>query len=284
MLTVQNVSKTLGNFQIKDISFQLPKGYIMGLVGPNGAGKTSLFHLIMGLYEMDQGQITINDFDITKEEALAKNDIGFVFTEELFTGNLSLIENAGMYGKYYSDYKEELFLKYCETFHLDANKKLKKHSKGEKLKFQFAFALSHQPKLLLLDEPTANFDPDFREIFFKILVQFVKDGEHSVILSTHLTKDLDRLADYVTFINHGKVVFSLDKETMGQRYRLVTGEAYKINLINKELVLHKENGKYSSKALVKHTRWSEYDKELLVEIPTIEDIMYFIVKGEKKHG
>lgn len=284
MLTVENVSKTLGSFQMKNITFHLPKGYIMGLVGANGAGKTSLFYMLMGLYQMDEGKITINGFDIAGQEELVKNEVGFVFTEELFSGNLTLKENASMYGKYYSEYEEALFLDYCSRFHLEPDKKLKKHSKGEKLKFQFAFALSHKPKLLILDEPTANFDPGFRETFFKILVQFVKDGEHSVILSTHLTKDLDRLADYVTFMNQGKLVFSLDKETMGQKYRLVSGEEYKINLINKDLVLHKEKGKYSSKALVKHTRWSEYDKELLVEIPTIEDIMYFTLKGEKKHA
>lgn len=284
MLCVEHVEKKLGNFHLTDISFQLPKGYIMGLIGPNGAGKTSLLYMMLGLYALDEGKITVNGLDTAKQEAAAKEQIGFVLTEELFCSQMSLKENANMYGKYYSEYEEELFLKYCSRFSLDFHKKLKKHSKGEKLKFQFAFALSHHPKLLILDEPTANFDPAFRDSFFKILTDFVRDGEHSVILATHLTKDLDRIADYVTFLNGGRLEFSMDKEKMADSYRLISGEDYKINLLPKEEMVYKEKGKYASKALVRKSKWSVYDKELQVDIPTIEDIMYFTLKGEKNNA
>lgn len=281
MLHIEHVSKKLGNFCLKDISFQLPKGYIMGLIGPNGAGKTSLINLLLGLYVMDEGEITIDEKNVESQEELAKDETGFVLAEELFSGQLSLRANANLYGKYYSKYEEALFLQYCQQFSLNPEKKLGRHSKGEKLKFQFAFALSHHPKLLVLDEPTANFDPKFRDRFFQILTGFIQDGEHSVLLATHLTEDLDRIADYITFLNKGQLEFSMDRETMENSYRLVKGEEYKINLLPKDSIIYKEKGSYGSKALVKNSRWSEYDRELLVSVPAIEDIMYFKLKGEK---
>lgn len=281
MLHVKQVSKKLGDFCLKDISFNLPKGYIMGLIGPNGAGKTSLLYLMLGLYAMDEGKILIDGQDVESQEALAKDELGFVLAEELFSGQMSLKANADLYGKYYSQYEEALFLQYCHQFSLNPEKKLNKHSKGEKLKFQFAFALSHHPKLLVLDEPTANFDPEFRDSFLQILTGFIQDGEHSVILATHLTTDLDRIADYVTFLNHGRLEFSVDREMLEDSYRLVNGEEYKIDLLSKDSIIYKEKGSYGSKALVKNNRWSEYDRELLVSVPSIEDIMYFILKGEK---
>ncbi|MCM1162357.1 MAG: ABC transporter ATP-binding protein [Roseburia sp.] len=281
MLQVEHVSKKLGNFCLREISFHLPKGYIMGLIGLNGAGKTSLLSLMLGLYSMDEGKIFIDGLDIEAQEALAKDEIGFVLAEELFSGQLSLKANADLYGKYYSQYEKDLFLQYCQQFSLNPEKKLYKHSKGEKLKFQFAFALSHQPKLLVLDEPTANFDPEFRQHFFRILTGFIKDGEHSVILATHLTEDLDRIADYITFLNQGRLEFCMDRKELENSYRLVSGENYKINLLPKDSIICKEKGSYGTKALVKHSRWSDYDKELLVSVPAIEDIMYFILKGER---
>ena len=186
-----------------------------------------------------------------------------------------------MYGKYYEKYETDIFLQYCKRLQLEEAKKYKQLSKGEKLKFQFAFALAHQPKLLILDEPTANFDPEFRKEFLSILTEFVSDGEKSVLLATHITEDLDRIADYVTFLHKGEVKFSMDRKTLEQSYRLVSGEDYKINLINKERIIFKEKGKYGSKALVMHRRFSNYSDGVQVEIPGIEDIMYYMLKGEK---
>lgn len=157
-------------------------------------------------------------------------------------------------------------------------------SKGEKLKFQFAFALAHRPKLLLLDEPAASFDPEFREEFTKIFTDFVADGEKSVLLATHMTAELDRIADYVTFLHHGEVRFSVERGELEKKYRLVTGEDYKVNLINPARVIHKEKGKYATVALVQHTNHSFYSKELEVTVPMLEDIMYHLIKGEKKVG
>lgn len=283
MLKLHNVSKTLGNFKLDNISMELPEGYIMGLIGPNGAGKTSLLHILLGLYRPEQGEVEIFGKTYPAQEHAIKNDIGYVLLDPLFCQNVSLLRNAQMYGKYYDAFEESVFSDYCVQFGLEPLQKLRQTSKGEQLKFQFAFALSHHPKLLILDEPTANFDPEFRRQFIHILTDYVKDGRHSVILSTHLTGDLDRIADYLMLLDHGGAVFCGDRETIFHHYRLVSGEDYKINLLPKEAVICKERGNYGSKALIRYSRWIQYDKALTISTPSVEELMYYMIKGGGIH-
>ena len=201
MLQLQSIDKRLGSFQIKNISFHLPKGYIMGLIGPNGAGKTTLIHMILGLTQPDAGEILVDGKTYSAFEKENKQALGYVLAEKLFDYALPVYKMANYFGQFYEGYEEKVFLEYAKAFELDIRRKGNKLSKGESIKFQTAFALAHHPKLLILDEPTANFDPEFRKKFLKRLSEFVSDGEHSVLLSTHLTGELDRLADYVTFID-----------------------------------------------------------------------------------
>lgn len=282
MIKVENVNKKLGSFALTDINISLPAGYICGLIGENGAGKTTLINLLLGFYRQDGGKIYINDYDLEIQEKLAKNDIGYVLSEELFNPTLSLVKNADVYGKYYENYDREVFLVYCKRFNIEPEKKLKKHSKGEKLKFQLAFALAHMPKVLLLDEPTANFDPEFRTEFLKVLSEFIQDGDKSVLLATHLTSDLERYGDYITYIHKGRIVFSTDRTTLENSYRLVSGENYKINLLEESSVIAKEKGTYSTKALVTHNKYSKYDREVMVDVPSLEDIMYYYTIRDRK--
>ena len=281
MIKIEGLTKKLEDFSLQDITMELPKGYIMGLVGENGAGKTTLLNLILGIYKPTEGQIWIDGMDYETKEKEIRNMLGYVLVDDVFMSEMKLLEQADMFGKYYDNYDRELFLEYCSRFQLDEKRKYKKLSKGEKLKFQFAFALSHKPKLLVLDEPTANFDPEFREQFLKEITEFVSDGEKSVLLATHMTDELDRIADYVTFLHKGKVKFSLDRSELEKKYRLVSGEDYKINLINKDKIVHREKGKYTTTALVEHTGYAVYSAELEVTVPSIEDIMYHCIKGEE---
>ena len=277
MLQVYKVSKKLVIFKLENISFELPKGYIMGLIGTNGAGKTTLIHLLLGLYSLDSGEIIIDGMTYEHNEREIKDMIGTVLVDELFTPQLTLLENANFYGKFYKNYDEQLFLKYINTFNLNPNSRFKTLSKGEKLKFQFAFALSHNPKLLILDEPTANFDPEFRKEFFRILCEFISDGQKSVILATHLTTDLDQVADYITYLEKGKLMLSQNIEELRCSYKLISVENYKVKLY-KDSIIHMEEGTFSTKALVKNRRFAQYDKTLTVSDPTIEELMYFMTK------
>ena len=283
MLELVNVSKKLGKFELDNISFNLPKGYIMGLVGQNGSGKTSIINIILGLYKIERGHVLVDGMDITEYEKEVKDRIGFVLCDDLFHPYLSLLENANLYGKYYSKYSKDEFVDYCERFQIDANKKLSKFSTGQKLKFQFAFALSHKTKLLLLDEPVGNFDPEFRKEFLSILSEFIEDGEHSILISTNTTMELEAMADYITMIKRGKIVFSMEKEAMCEKYKLVKGEECKIDLIDRDKIIYKESGAYQTTALVMNDELSNYDKELVVEAPSIDDVMYYIVKGDENN-
>ena len=282
MLKLDDISKHLGTFHIEHISLELPPGYIMGLIGANGAGKTTLLHLILGLYKPEMGKIFIDGMDYETKEREIQELLGVVLSEELFYGADTLLLNAEYYGKYYRNYDRPLLLEYLERFTLLPDKKCGQLSRGEMLKFQFAFALSHHPKLLVLDEPTANFDPEFRSEFFSVLKEFIAEGTNSVILATHLTEDLDRIADYITYIDKGKMVFAEDIETVREQYRLVMGETYKIKLLPRESIISMEETASGTRALIRHRKRNVYDKAVTVTIPSIEELMYFMTKGRKK--
>lgn len=281
MIKIKGVSKKLENFELKNVNIELPEGYIMGLIGPNGSGKTTLINLILGLYKAEKGEISVFEKNYEEDEKAIHEEIGYVLQERLFEGHLTLEENGNHYGKYYKKYKTERFLELLKQFSLDSKQRYKKLSKGQELKFQFAFAMSHEPKLLILDEPTGNFDPDFRKQFLNMLKDFIADGKHSVLLATHITDDLDRMADYITYLENGKQLFSMDIESIHDTYRLVTGEAYKLRLLPKEDVIYMEEGVYTAKALIKYYARRPYDKEITLTIPTTEEIMYFITKRQK---
>ncbi len=281
LVDLKNVNKTLGKFKISDINLELPPGYIMGLIGPNGAGKTSLIHIILGLYKCSEGQVLIDGKAYETDEVDIRNLTGTVLLEELFYKGMTLVENGNEYGRFFEDYDEDILRKYLERFNIESDRKYKTLSKGEKIKFQFAFALSHNARLLVLDEPTGNLDIEFRKEFFKVLKEFIADGTRSVILSSHLTEDLDKIADYIFYIENGETIFSGDIETLRGSYRLLTGEEYKLKLLPKEHVIYMEQGNYGSRALVHHKARYTYDDSLTVAVPTIEELMYFTTKRKK---
>lgn len=282
MLRVNDVNKTVAEFRLKNISFELEKGYICGLIGRNGAGKSTLLKLLLGMTKPDSGSIEILGKDLGENEKWIKDQLGFVLAESLFEEYNTIEGNALVYGRYYSRYDHHTFLDYCDKFELDPKRQLRKTSRGEKMKFQYAFSLAHDPRLLVLDEPLGSFDPEFAEEFSKSLSDFIATGENSVILATHITSGLDKIGDYITYIKEGRILFSKDKETLTDEFKLVTAEDYKINLIPRENIIYKEIGKNYSKALVKPVHLIYQDKEFEVSNPSVEDLMYFIDKGNYK--
>lgn len=274
MIEVKDVSKKLGSFKLKNISFQLPKGYIMGLIGPNGAGKTSLLKLLLGLYRADDGEIIIDGMNYEQQERQIKEEIGFVLQSVEFFEYRSIRENAKVLGAHYENYEKAEFDRYCEEFELNQEAKAEKLSRGERMKFQFAFALAHHPKLLIFDEATGSFDPEFRAKMQKHMTDFVSDGEHSILFSSHVCEEMERIADYITMLQNGELVFSMDRETLLDSYRVITGEPYKLRLLRPERVIWKQENEFGARALVTHSQGSQYDREVTVTRPAVEDILY----------
>lgn len=281
MIKLNKVKKLLGTFQLRDITLDIPEGYIIGLIGANGCGKTSLLHILMGLYQPNEGDVELMGLNYREHEDELHDMLGVVLQERLYEDHMTLQENGSYFGRFYSKYDEQYFLKLLENYELDPKKKYKHLSKGEELKFQFAFALAHHPRLLLLDEPTGNFDPDFRDEFLSKLKEFIADGKHTVILATHLTDDLDRIADYIIYMEKGSILLATDIEDIRTRYRIVAGEDYRMNLLPEQRIIHMEKGDFSTKALVRHRKIDEYDASYIVSAPTIEEFMYHVTKRKK---
>ena len=277
MIKVENLCKRRGEFKLENISFELKEGYIMGLIGPNGSGKTTLIKLILGLLKADEGEIKIFDKDIFEDEIYVKDNIGFVFDNFNFYQHLNIKDYKRILKNSYSKFDEKLFNSYIESFGIKNKSYIGNLSKGETIKVMVAGALSHDAKLIVLDEPTAGLDPLARKDILKLLQEVIEDGSKSVIISTHITSDLDGITDYITFINNGKLIFTEDMECIRERFRLFRGlkEELKNSYLN--FISIKKN-KYFEEGLFVN------NKDLVnenISIPTLEDIMYHYIKGEK---
>lgn len=276
MLELDQVSKRLGSFQLRNITIQIPTRYLCGLAGENGAGKTSLLHMLLGLYRPDSGTVRIDGKIYEENEKEIRQQTGIVLAEDLLHPAFSLLQNGRYYGSFYNGYEEVCFVEKLKQYYLDPREKFGHLSKGQKLKCQFAFALACHPAYLFLDEPVANFDPEFKKQFFADLCAFIGDGERTAVLSTHETEDLDRLADYLIFMKEGEAVIASDMEKFRDSYRIVSGESYKIRLLRPDAIVKLEEREFGARALVRHSRLLSYDKSLLVAYPTIADFMYFM--------
>lgn len=277
MIRVENVSKSRGNFKLENISFDLKEGYIMGLIGPNGSGKTTLIKLLLGLIKPDGGEINIFDKDIFEEEVYVKNNIGFVFDNFNFYEHLNIKDYKRILKNAYSKFNEKLFDSYIESFGIKNKSYIGNLSKGEAIKVMLAGALSHDAKLIILDEPTAGLDPIVRKEILNLLQEAIEDGSKSVIISTHITSDLDGIADYITFINNGNLIFTEDMEWIRERFRLFRGSKEELANSNLNFISIKKNKYYEEGLFINR-------KDLISEnisTPILEDIMYHYIKGEK---
>lgn len=204
IIKFENASLKLGNFIVEPINLEIPKGYIVGIQGDNGAGKTTLLRMIAGLYEKMQGSIFIDGLDVLKNKAEVKRKVGFISQDRSFFMDEDAGENERIYSPFYHDWDSNEYAKMLYRMKLSNSRTLGNYSTGEFVKFQFAFAAATKPEVLLLDEPTANLDPVFRDDFLKILQDFVADYEITILLATHLEEDLIRVADYIIDVADGK--------------------------------------------------------------------------------
>ena len=219
MLEVKGLTKKYFSFELKDVSFSLEAGYILGLTGRNGAGKSTLIKQLIHPETASGGSVIINGIDAKKEPILAKQEIGVLMEEQPFLMDMTLELNGKLLGGFYERFDEEKFYEYLKRFELSRDVNYRYLSRGMRMKFQLAFALAHSPKLLLMDEATGGLDVVFRREFYYLLQEAVEQEMVSVIISTHVTEDLDKVADYVAFIERGRMKFYESKEILSEMYR-----------------------------------------------------------------
>lgn len=281
-LEVKNLRKKYNGFELKDINLELPKGMIMGLIGENGAGKTTTIKSILNLIKIDKGEIKIFGLNIKENEKKIKEDIGVVLDDGFFSEYLNPADINKIMRKMYKNWDEKLYFKYLEDFKLPKNKISKEFSSGMKMKLKIAVALSHHPKLLILDEPTSGLDPVARSEILDIFQDFIQNEDNSIFVSSHITSDLEHIADYITFINEGKIVLSKTRDELLEMYGIVKCSKSEFEKINKNDYVKFKVNRYEYDVLVedKSKFKRKYDFKI-IDKPTLDDIMLIYIKGEK---
>ena len=283
ILQIKNLKKSFNDFSLKSVNITLDKGYIMGLIGPNGAGKSTIIKLIMNLIKKDDGKITVFGLDNNKHEIDIKNRIGFVYDENHFYEELTISETKYYIAPFYSMWDNAAFDKYIKDFNLPPKKKMKELSKGMKMKMSLAFALSHNADLLIMDEPTSGLDPIVRSELLEILSEVICDENKSVLLSTHITSDLDKIADYITFINNGEVILADTKDNILENHAVIKCDKSQLTEdIKKKFIGYSENEFGFNGLVADKSQIEAFDNEKTIfEKPSLEDIMIYYLRGKK---
>ena len=280
-LEVRNLSKSFEGFQLHNITFTLPKGYIMGLIGPNGSGKTTTIKLILNMLKRTSGEVKILGFDNIASEQEAKRNLGVVFDSNYFSDEWKISQVEKSVSAFYENWNTQKFSETLKRFHIQPSKKVKELSKGMQMKLMLACAFSYDAKLLILDEPTSGLDPVSRDELLNILSEYIEDGEHSVLFSTHITGDLERAADYITYISYGELFFSGSKDEFIDMFRIVKGGREELSADLSKKMLGIRNFSTGFEALVKTEDLKQF-AHLNVEPATIDDIVVFTSKrGEQ---
>lgn len=275
-LEVRNINKKYDHFQLKNISFQLEKGYIMGFIGANGAGKTTTIKSILNMIRIDSGDIHILGKDMSKHEVELKQEIGFAFGDIAFYTRSKIKTLTNVIKTFYHHWDDKAYYSYLKRFDLNENKKIAELSTGMKVKYRLAIALSYGAKLLILDEPTSGLDPVARDNLLDIFQELVEDGEISILFSTHITTDLEKCADYITFINNGQIINSSEKEAFIDTYRLVNGREEQLHLIKDQFISYKINA-FGFTGLI-HTKDFDPSLDIKSTVPNLEEIMIYFSK------
>jgi ABC-2 type transport system ATP-binding protein len=249
-IELRGVRKAYPGFMLNDVSFTLPRGVIGGLIGPNGSGKTTIIKLIMNLVRRDAGEIRVFGLDNRADEIAVKSRIGFVYDVPGYWDDQSLDSQRRALGAFYPRWSDETFLKFAREFDLPLDKKFKALSHGAKTKFALAMALSHEADLLIMDEPTAGLDPIFRRELLQRLSGLLQDAGKSILFSTHITSDLERVADVITFIRSGEIVFSLGRDELLDGWAVVRGDDEVLRVLDPALVKGVRRRAFAVEALV----------------------------------
>ncbi|MGM8212373.1 ABC transporter ATP-binding protein [Virgibacillus sp. W0430] len=274
----KHVSKKRKDFSIDNLSMTIPEGYITGFIGPNGSGKTTIIQMMMNILQLDAGEIQL--FGTTHKDSQAKQHIGFVYDDLYVYEEFTIQKMKAFIAPLYATWNEQLFQTLLKKFELPDQKKLKHFSKGMKMKCSLLFALAHEPKFIVMDEPTSGLDPIFRRELLSILQQLMIKERQTIFLSTHITTDLDRIADYIIFINEGQIVLQKSMEELREQFHLIKGKKELLDDDIRNLFRGYRETEVGFEALFEGNPeiFKPFFKEVLIENASIEDIMYFITK------
>lgn len=282
-ITFENVEKRLGDFTLSIPKLAIKQGYITGFIGKNGAGKTTTIKGIMNLLNLDQGHIKILGKDSRKERAVLNQMIGYVGDKSGYMPEMSVETTKNMIAPFYKNWDESLFEKYIKLFGLHLHQKVGSLSQGQGKQMDLVMALAHRPKLIVLDEPTANLDPIVRNEILDILMEHMQNEEVSVFYSTHITTDLEKACDYIMMIQEGKILFSQDKESIEESYYLIKGSNKIVtDTLSQKLIGFKRN-EFGFEGLTTNKKeiYALLGEEVVYDKANLEDIMVFLERGKR---
>ena len=279
-IELSHINKSFGDFAIRDLNLAVPSGTICGLVGENGAGKSTTIRLLMGALRPDSGTASVLGTDVSSPEFReVKEDVGVVLDEAYFPESLNAVQVGKIMAATYRRWDQKLYDGYLKRFDLPPSKQFKDFSRGMRMKLAIAVALSHQPKLLVLDEATAGLDPIVRDEVLDIFNEFTREEDHSILISSHILSDLEKLCDYIAFIHQGNLLFCEEKDRLLEEYGIFTDSAEQLECLLPEAIVAREpNGYGGVRALI---RRDLAPAGFQLEKPSVEDIVLFLVKGAK---
>ncbi len=282
VIAFRNFTGKSGDFALRNLNFQVESGFITGLIGPNGSGKTTLIRSIMNMIRPDEGEVLLFGQSYKEREREIKRKIGFVYDEDFFYNLLTILEMKKIVASFYPTWNEAAFQQYLRDFNLPERRKIRDLSKGMKTKFALAAALAHEPNLLIMDEPTSGLDTVFRREILTILSAYIRDGKKSVLFSTHICADLERIADYIVYINNGDVHFSGTKEELLDSFVVIKGS---LSLLQRNRLpfigLRQTPLGFEGLLRSENFKESELDNAYIIEKPTLDDIIIYTQEGKK---
>lgn len=281
-INVTGLCKSYQDFALDNVSFAVPKGSIMGFIGENGAGKSTTIKAMLNLIHRDAGTVEILGMDLDGHEKEIKERIGVVFDECCFHDNLTPADISKILGNIYQNWDGKLYQKYLVQFGLDEKKKIKEFSRGMKMKLGIAAALAHRPDVLILDEATSGLDPIVREEILDIFLDFIQDENHAILISSHITSDLDKIADYLAFIHHGRIILSSGRDDLMDSMGIVKCGAEDLVKIEQDQIIRYRKNQFGCEVLIRNKRsFAVGHPEMVIDPVTTEAIMLFYSRGEE---
>lgn len=276
-LELTNVNKSYPGFQLHDLSLKLPAGCILGLVGENGAGKSTTIKLILDMIRRDSGEIQVLGRDNRTDFSRTKEELGVVLDEAYFPAGITARQVNAVMKNAYRRWEEERFFEYIRRFSLPENKSFKDFSRGMKMKLAIAVALSHQARLLILDEATSGLDPMVRDEIVDLFYEYTREEDHSILVSSHIISDLEKLCDYIAFLHKGRLLFCEEKDRLKEHFGLLRGPRSLLDSLPPAAVRGIRQSDYAVEALVERYR---VPTSLHLDTPTVEEIILLLAKGE----